>query len=398
MTPEDINSSNLKAADPPSISQPWLHKVTLLALLLAIGLYAFSPLEDYDFWWHLKVGEVIYQTRDVVRTDIFSFSSPGADWIDHSWLSELAVYGAWRAGGVTGVLLLKVIILVTAFFFLHRALSRGVRPYAPASYSLVPLLVTVGAAAATKVGWEVRPQTFSYLFFTLFLFLLEAGKARYLLPFIMILWANSHGSFFFGLIILGAYLLEALFKYYRPQIKGSNVSLPSPELKTLSLTFLATLAASLINPNHLKLYTHPWIIMHQIFPAGIAEWARPALTDIPTFWGFLLLTLLALPLAVKKIRLSHLLLFLIFLYPGLRYLRNVPYLTLAAAALLGCTLTESLTRAERILPGLSRPLDKPTKKPFNPLYLLAAAFLLFALISLGAGWSGQGGVNYRRIP
>lgn len=402
MTEEKIKNFCRSEDGPLKEAASWPQHAALISLLLIIGIFAFSSLADYDFWWHLKVGELIYKTKDIVREDLFSFTSPGAYWIDHSWLAELGIYGAWRAGEIKGVLLLKAIFLVVTFSFLFGALSRGVKFNSSASSSLIPLLVIAGAAAATKVGWEVRPQTFSYLFFTLFLFLLETRKARYWLPLIIILWANSHGSFFFGLILVGAYTVEALVARYRKKVAHyfppPTANHRDKEAKTLLILFLITFAASWINPHPLRLYAHPWIHLHQIFPREIAEWARPAFMDVPAFWGFLLFTLLSIPLALKKIRLAHALLFLVFLYPGLRYLRNVPYLTLAAAPLLGYTLAYSLKQAEEILPGLAKPLDKPSSGPLNPFYLLTAVFLLFALLALVTGWGGKGGVDYQRFP
>lgn len=403
MSPEKDKFIDTSEGGSRKESKPWPGRMALGGLLLIIGLFAFSPLEDYDFWWHLKVGEVIYQTRDIVRTDLFSFTSPGAYWLDHSWLAELGLYGAWQAGNVTGVLLLKVILLVFTFLFLYGALRGTPHP-------LVPLLVTAAAAATTRVGWEARPQTFSYLFFTLLLFLLERKKGRYFLPLIMLLWANTHGSFFLGLIVIGTYTLEAWMGYYR-QRRGGEMLLPiaptpKKEAITLTLLFLAAFAASWINPHPLQLYAHPWIHLHQVFPRAIAEWAPPGFTDAPAFWIFLGLTLLSLPLAFKKIRLAHLVLFLVFLYPGLRYLRNVPYLTLAAAPLLGYALTYSLQQIEEMFPRLSKPLEHPVgskdtaRRAFtlNPLYLLSAAFLIFTFLAWAAGWGGRGGVNYQRFP
>lgn len=407
MTEENIKNPG---SPPPNSSRgtnPWPQRAALFSLLLVIGFFAFSPLGDYDFWWHLKVGELIYQTKDIVREDLFTFTSPGAYWIDHSWLAELAIFGVWQVGGSQGVLFLKVFFITATFLFLYVALGRGVKFNAPTYIPLLILLVTAATAAATRVGWEVRPQTFSYLFFTLFLYLLESRRARCLLPLLMIFWANTHGSFFFGLVIVGAYTAEAwitrLLKNVGaqravPLLSDQTLANDSKEIKNLSILFLATFAASLINPHPWQLYTHPWIHLHQVFPQGIAEWTRPGFTDAPAFWGFLLLTLLSLPLALKKIRPAHMLLWLIFLYPGLRHLRNVPYLTLAAAPLLNGALAHSLQRAEEILPWLSQPLDKPSRQSLNPLYLLSAAFLIFTFLAWAAGWGGQGEVDYQRFP
>jgi hypothetical protein len=37
--------------------------------------FAARPLSDGDFWWHLKTGEYILNTRSIPKTDFFSFTN-----------------------------------------------------------------------------------------------------------------------------------------------------------------------------------------------------------------------------------------------------------------------------------------------------------------------------------
>jgi len=68
------------------------------ALLLVVALQVHT-LDDSDTWWHLASGRLIAAERVVARADPFSFTAPGAPWINQQWLFDLAAYGTWRAGG-----------------------------------------------------------------------------------------------------------------------------------------------------------------------------------------------------------------------------------------------------------------------------------------------------------
>ncbi len=61
--------------------------------------------DDPDMWWHLKTGEVIWKTHSIPTTDLFSYTTNHHAWIDHEWLSQLMIYGAYRLGGYTGLML-----------------------------------------------------------------------------------------------------------------------------------------------------------------------------------------------------------------------------------------------------------------------------------------------------
>ena len=67
---------------------PWLKKVFNFYVFAYAFFFASRPLSDGDFWWHLKAGEYIFQTGSIPRTDHFSFTNYGKEWIAHVWLSE----------------------------------------------------------------------------------------------------------------------------------------------------------------------------------------------------------------------------------------------------------------------------------------------------------------------
>src|SRR5260370_17688270 len=81
-----------------AFSFPVMVAATLVVLtVLTVG----SRFNDPDLWWHLKTGEIIWNTHSIPRTDLFSFTTNNHAWTDHEWLSQVTIYGAWRFGGNT---------------------------------------------------------------------------------------------------------------------------------------------------------------------------------------------------------------------------------------------------------------------------------------------------------
>src|SRR5215831_17897700 len=72
----------------------------LITPIFAVAYKLFRyPLPLLDFWWHLKIGQVIATTRSIPRVDLFSFTAGGKPFVVQNWLAELIFYGTYRVGG-----------------------------------------------------------------------------------------------------------------------------------------------------------------------------------------------------------------------------------------------------------------------------------------------------------
>src|SRR3982751_4810289 len=67
-------------------------RLLVFVLLLILFMGAARPVFDPDFWWHLKTGQLIFETRTIPHADSFSFTARGAEWVTHEWLTELVMY------------------------------------------------------------------------------------------------------------------------------------------------------------------------------------------------------------------------------------------------------------------------------------------------------------------
>src|SRR5882672_2959278 len=175
--------------------------------VVALGLFAMAarPVIDPDFWWHLRTGQLILQTHAVPHVDPYSFTRFGQPWTNHEWLSEVLIYGLYRAGGFAA-LIVGFAAIPAAIFLLVYVRCSG-RPY-------VAGLLTVWAAVASIPLWGVRPQMISLLLAGLVLLLrdLAQNKPRrwwWMVP-LMLLWVNLHAGYALGVALLVLFLLGDL--------------------------------------------------------------------------------------------------------------------------------------------------------------------------------------------
>ena len=255
----------------------------LLALLLTVvALAYFWTPTDPDVWWHLRNGQVVATTGAVPRGDIYSFTVPGARWIMQQWLLETAMYGIEQTLGYWANVLLFAGVSVAVYAMLF-AILRGEGAARPVAVGAV-----LGALVLDAPSWGVRPQIWTTLFFTIFLALLlryrRLGRADpwfWLLPGLMLLWANIHAGFSAGLLLLGAFLVG---ETARRLLGGSG----APLRPLLAVTVLSA-AASLINPNGLDLWLYPLTYLGG--PGGnaslrfVQEWQPPDFRSVRS-WPF----------------------------------------------------------------------------------------------------------------
>src|SRR3954471_23015411 len=97
-------------------TEKWFYVLALVLIFIA-GLNAFK---DADSFYHLKAGQLIWETKSIPRTDVFSSSASGGPWVTHEWLAELFMYGVYRVGSYQGVMFsVALLALFTYFLVIH---------------------------------------------------------------------------------------------------------------------------------------------------------------------------------------------------------------------------------------------------------------------------------------
>jgi hypothetical protein len=188
------------------------------ALLLLVATAALSPLDTNDVWIHLVTGRLVLEEGEVPRVDRYSFVTAGRRYVAHEWLAATLYAAAERLGGEWAVVvagqLLPALAAVAALCLALRASG------APAGLGLPLAVLALGVARSRLFA---RPELLALPILLLFLALLwrdrEASRrgrrtrALWLLLPLETLWANLHGSFVLGpvlvLVFAAAEALEA---------------------------------------------------------------------------------------------------------------------------------------------------------------------------------------------
>ncbi len=360
-------------------------------LFLAIFAMAFRQPADTDTWWHLKIGQLMWESGEVLHTDPFSHPIQGQPWIDHGWLVQLALWPLYTALGLAALAVLLA-ALVTASFALVYIQCQG-KPFVAAFATLI-------GAIASSVIWAARPQIVSLLLAAIVAFLLDRYKRSdaiawlWPLPPLVALWVNCHGGFVIAFILMGCYLVGEVLNRVIQSTGNSQASSPatagSARLAPLVIALLLSIPAVLLNPNTVQMFPYAFqtvgIKQLQDF---IQEWASPNFHNLqfhPFIW-LLLLTLAVMGLSRRRADWTDLVLVGVFAYMGLLAARNIALFALVAPPVLSryavYTIDDMVTAQPRLSPlaALAHTLRSP--RPRRVLVMLN--LLLLALVLIGAG-------------
>jgi hypothetical protein len=239
------------------------------AFVLAAALGT-QPLSHDDLFWHLRAGERMQASGEVLRTDPFSYTLPGAPWVTHEWGFSVLAAAAAGALGIAPLVPLRG-ALVVAFFAVVAAAAwrRAAAAGAPAGYGSGPLLALLVAAAAWAVSRELilRAALVGALLFALLVLALPAfrrwptlGRGAAIAGLVLV-WANLHSGVIFGLFLIGLAAAEALF--LPPPDAVDDAGRPRPWRRRLAgarphLALLAAAAlAALVNPHGVEAPLYP---------------------------------------------------------------------------------------------------------------------------------------------
>ncbi len=187
---------------------------------------------DPDTMWQITVGQWIIDHRAVPQTDVYSFTMRGQPWISTQWLAQVAYAKAYAVAGWSGPVVTAATAIAATFALLTRFLSRRL--------SESTTLVFIAAALALTVPHLLaRPHVLALPVMVAWGGGLIAAADRrgapsfWLLP-LMALWANLHGGFVFGLVLIAPVALDAV------------LNAEPRERKSLALRWAAFAVAALV--------------------------------------------------------------------------------------------------------------------------------------------------------
>ncbi len=326
-----------------------IHICLILLIVILTFAYSFTPIRSSnDVWWHLKSGKYIIEHNvHLPENDVFTYTGENFRWINHEWLTQVLMYGAYMWGnerkfeGLRTVIFCKTLLLIASFLIVFlTAYRRSSDFYLSVFFSLI-------AAAVARRTFFPRPPVFTYLFFALFLFLIYEYRAAKIksLPFaaisllLMVLWVNLHGGFVIGLVVFAFFLIDSLFN---PTLRETVEERNRVRLN-LALLFLGLIIASLINPYGIHTHLLTFKVMGKTNLVRIIPELRSPEFFFVRAYEFLILFFLAGFMLLKRRVPSffELAMLLFFLHQSINHVRHLPLFAIASApfaAWLGVTL------------------------------------------------------------
>lgn len=278
---------------------------------------------DQDLGRHIKLGEIITQTHQVPKINLFSYTNPNFPFINTHWLFEVLAFWFNQTIGVRYLLVLKIIIFLVSVWLILKII--------PKENSILLLPVGFIFLHVLRERAELRPEIFSFLFTALTIFILNKNnKLVFFLPLIQLIWINTHIYFFVGL------LLQAIFIIYSLGVKLSH---PWGGIRIhigiLMVVFSISLLLSLINPNGLTGVLYPLNVIKNYGYTIVENQTMSLLESInfrnPNFLfvklsiGIIVLSLLV-ALIKRKFDIKSILLSLFGMGLALMNVRSFPYL------------------------------------------------------------------------
>ena len=331
----------------------------LVLLLFAFAVAAsVGTATDPDLWWHLRTGEVIVEDG-IPRTDIFSYTVAGTDWITHEWGSQVLMWLLWSAGG-SSALIVVFTALVGASFALAFRTSRA-RP-------LITVSMVVLAAFVARIATAPRPQMFNLLFLAGLILMLERIRQQRLAPRwvwaavpLIVVWANLHSGYLLGIVTLAVYAvgerLEARRDGGRPMAVEAGRRLPA--------VAIASFVGAALNPSGLALWTYPLeTLRSDAMREYIQEWHSPDFHST-WFWPFALMLVVAVVAVVASPRrpgVTQMLLLAGTGLAGLQSMRHIPLFAIVAIPIVAEQIEVALD-AQRVRTRTRPPLRSTAIAP-----------------------------------
>ena len=247
---------------------------TTAGFALVLGLLylflSYRPLWHTDLWGHLAYGRLIVGMKSLPTTEPLMPLARGVPFINSAWLSQVIGFEAMNRLGVTSLMFLYASSITGMAGLL---VWRGYHRSQSAMITLVGLFLWLwGCWQHLKI---VRPQMAGILCFVLLLTLLTARHRRtwhwIAVPALFVAWANLHGSFVVGLMLLAG---MAFGRGLELAVRCGEVRAIWRDSRVRRYVLMLELAAAavLLNPYGVRLYAEVFSVANHPNVAELTEW------------------------------------------------------------------------------------------------------------------------------
>jgi hypothetical protein len=357
----------------------------LFSYSILLLLPGFVPLSDVDTFWHIRIGQWIFDNARVPVVDFYSYTASGQRWIAGQWLAEILLALAFNAAQWRGVVIVSaaafsaIISLEFIYLLRHFRISVAIGWTALTALAIIPHYVA-------------RPHIFSFiLLLSWVIILLDSYDTKDFRPstgvlcLLMILWANVHASFTIGLLLLYVF---AGFSCYEKFVQHDYI-----RCRGISLTVLAVSASALLTPYGvdsallvLQLMSMKFTIAHTV------EFLSPNFQAYRYFLFYFVALAAGMAGLGVQLRGPRLVAFIMMMFVGLSHVRGLVMFFLLAPIILARPILARATwlRAEHLVDGQSS--EAPNKLDPVLLYLMKrpvtmpAIFLALAAVVTVHSW------------
>jgi hypothetical protein len=350
---------------------------TLWYLVILAGFLFFTsliPLPPNDFWWHLKIGEYIFNNDVIPTTNMYAWSLPlNQPFFYGSWLAELLFYLIYRINGLPLLIFMRTLLIGIGIWLIGTEAKRRSNSWRITALVVAPLCLMI------TNNLPIRTQMWAWLPFIVTYILLNKyveGKISkgwlLLCPICMVFWVNVHGSFILGIILIGTFFVGELIRRFLKQ----EFSLSLNHILWIGVTGILSALAILINPRFtgvidytINLLTNP--------PSQrlIEEWQSPTPNGLANTSFFIGILIIIIILAYSRYRLTptEIIIFAGFLWLAWSGQRYVIWY--------GIVTTPILAKLIKDLP-IKSPVFVPQRNWLN----LFIAMVLFIPVVLAQPW------------
>jgi hypothetical protein len=306
------------------------------AILIPVIVIAGTPLAVNDLAYHLRAGDIMFDTHAVLRTDVFSAVAYGEPWLNQQWLAQLVLTTAFRVGGWFGLVALRALLGALVLFFVFLACRAAGAATKRAAW------LTLASGVMLMGGFTLRPQLLGMGCFAVTAWLVARRRTHpegvwIVIP-ITILWANLHGSFFLAPLLLGLAWVEDRW------VRGRGS-------RTLLLACLGSLVATIVTPYGYRVWSYAVdLATDPVIRETITEWQPPSI-GVYTGAAFFLSVVAVAALLIARVRRpvpwGSLLSLVVFMAIALAAIRGVFWWAMAAPIVLAGVLEHRPAPTER---------------------------------------------------
>ncbi len=292
-----------------------LGKIAWVFCILAGIALSLKAIREPDLWWMYRTGEWMLENGQVTKTDPFSYTFAGVDWINVKWLFEILIASLKNLFGVEIIFALQAIVTVLLLTFYYKT-ANLINQFSTEQEEYVnkPFagLILVSLLMLYTIDFRLigRPEMSSHLMVSVYLFLFwnyyyKPSKLIYVLIPLQIIWTNMHEAYGTGVVLMFACLAASWIQHLYTIRREEESEQPYQ----LTLAVIIAFLCIAINPRGVEMYLHPYNIYTQLadnqFTTELAPiwkslyWEPQAYLNLFFFVGSLLFVILT-PFLYRK--------------------------------------------------------------------------------------------------